>query len=252
MPAPSKCATVFVGCAGWALPRIARDRFPDQGSGLQRYAAQLPAVEINSSFYRPHRPATYARWAASVPATFRFSVKVPKSVTHAARLVGTAPLLDAFIAQVSSLGPRLGCLLVQLPPSLAFASDVAGALFAALRDRYEGAVALEPRHLTWFTPGAERLLMDFRISRVAADPAISASAGEPGGWPELVYYRLHGSPRIYYSPYGPSYVQSLAAKLQVHAYAGNATYCIFDNTALGEATLNALDLLAIVSANQGP
>ena len=53
---------ILVGCAGWSLhPRIVRDQFPDEGSLLQRYAAKLPIVEINSSFYRPHRAATYAR-----------------------------------------------------------------------------------------------------------------------------------------------------------------------------------------------
>jgi uncharacterized protein YecE (DUF72 family) len=247
MRTPSNGMPVLVGCAGWALPRIARERFPAEGSGLQRYAARLPAVEINSSFYRPHRPATYARWADSVPAQFRFSVKVPKSVTHAARLAGTAPLLDEFMAQVCSLGPRLGCLLVQLPPSLAFADDVAATFFSVLRARYEGAIALEPRHPTWFTSGAECLLVQHRISRVAADPAIAASAGEPGGWPDFAYYRLHGSPRVYYSPYDPSYIESLAVTLQARATGGKTTYCIFDNTALGAAALNALDLLAAVS-----
>ena len=181
MPAIRKCATVFVGIAGWTLPRIVRGRFPSEGSSLQRYAARLPVVEVNSSFYRPHRPATYGRWADSVPARFRFSVKVPKTITHAARLIDTGPLLDAFLTQVSSLGPRLGCLLVQLPPGLAFDSAIAGAFFAVLRDRFAGLIALEPRHPTWFTSGGERLLVGHRITRVAADPAVSPSAGEPGG-----------------------------------------------------------------------
>jgi uncharacterized protein YecE (DUF72 family) len=248
MPAIRKCATVFVGSAGWALPRIVRDRFPSVGSGLRRYAAKLPAVEVNSSFYRPHRSATYARWADSVPASFRFSVKVPKTITHVARLIDTGPLLDPFLAQVASLGPRLGCLLVQLPPGLAFDSAVAGIFFAVLRDRYAGLIALEPRHATWFTSDAEHLLVAHRITRVAADPAISPSTGEPGGWPDFVYYRLHGSPRIYFSSYEPSYIEKLAAKLQEHACAGKVTYCIFDNTALGEASRNALDLVATVGS----
>jgi uncharacterized protein YecE (DUF72 family) len=244
LAATRKPATVLVGCAGWTIPRIARYRFPSEGSSLQRYAAKLPAVEINSSFYRSHRPATYARWADGVPAPFRFSVKVPKTITHAARLIDTGRLLDAFVAQVSLLGSRLGCLLVQLPPGLAFDSDVAEAFFVALRGRYAGSTALEPRHPTWFTIDVERLLVAHRISRVAADPAISTSAGEPGGWPDFVYYRLHGSPRVYFSVYEPSYIEGLATKLQEHARAGKTVYCIFDNTALGHASLNALDLLA--------
>jgi len=74
--------TVKVGCAGWAIPRQHAHRFPEQGTHLERYARRLPAVEINSSFYRSYQPKTYARWAASVPEHFRFAVKVPREITH--------------------------------------------------------------------------------------------------------------------------------------------------------------------------
>ncbi|MFP5285145.1 MAG: DUF72 domain-containing protein, partial [Thermoanaerobaculia bacterium] len=73
-------AQPLIGCAGWSLPRSERDHFPGTGSLLERYASRFPAVEINSSFHRPHRTSTYARWSASVPAGFRFSVKVPKTI----------------------------------------------------------------------------------------------------------------------------------------------------------------------------
>jgi hypothetical protein len=72
----------FVGTAGWNIPRIHRDRFAADGSQLQRYASRLNAAEINTSFYRPHEAAVYRRWAGSVPASFRFAVKVPKLITH--------------------------------------------------------------------------------------------------------------------------------------------------------------------------
>jgi uncharacterized protein YecE (DUF72 family) len=52
---------VRVGCAGWSLPRDDQPRFPPGASHLERYAAVFPAVEINSSFHRPHRPSTWAR-----------------------------------------------------------------------------------------------------------------------------------------------------------------------------------------------
>ena len=65
-------SSIRVGCAGWSIPREHADRFPEEGSHLARYAGRFPAVEINSSFYKPHRPATYARWAASVPASGAF------------------------------------------------------------------------------------------------------------------------------------------------------------------------------------
>ncbi|WP_408901606.1 DUF72 domain-containing protein, partial [Pararoseomonas indoligenes] len=77
---------VQIGTAGWSIPKQHAGEFDADGSHLERYARRLPAVEINSSFYRPHRPATYERWAASTPESFRFSAKVPRTITHDCRL----------------------------------------------------------------------------------------------------------------------------------------------------------------------
>lgn len=191
--------SLFVGCAGWSIPKPAQPDFPAGGSHLERYAQRLPAVEINSSFYRPHRPATYARWAESVPADFRFAVKVPKTITHEAKLVATEGVLERFLAEVGGLGAKLGVLLVQLPPSLRFDAVVAGGFFDLLRECRTGACACEPRHPSWFAPEADALLRRRQIARVAADPASVPAAALPGGWEGLAYYRLHGSPKIYYS-----------------------------------------------------
>ena len=66
MSATRPYRSLRVGCAGWSIPRQYAEHFPQRGTHLERYAQRLPAVEINSSFYRPRRPETYARWAASV------------------------------------------------------------------------------------------------------------------------------------------------------------------------------------------
>jgi uncharacterized protein YecE (DUF72 family) len=234
---------LYVGCAGWSLPAAERAHFPGEGSHLERYAARFPAVEIDSSFYRTHRPATYTRWAASVPASFRFAVKLPRTITHQAGLRDTESLLDAFLAGVLSLGPTLGCLLVQLPPGLEFLPDRVERFLVALRGRHSGYVVAEPRHPDWFGDEAEQLLRRFRVGRVAADPAPVPAAAAPGGWPRVVYYRLHGSPRTYYSSYSPEYLKRLAMRLADHAQPDTPVWCIFDNTALGAATSNALELL---------
>jgi uncharacterized protein YecE (DUF72 family) len=95
---------VRVGCAGWSIPKEHADRLPAVGTHLARNAGRFPAVEINSSFYRPHRRTTYARWTNSVPADFLFSVKVPKVPTHERRLVDTGDVLDEFLAEATQLG----------------------------------------------------------------------------------------------------------------------------------------------------
>jgi len=244
---PARTAPL-IGCAGWSLPRPAWPQFAASGSHLERYASRFGAVEINSSFYRPHRPATYARWAASVPPSFRFAVKVPRRITHELRLRGAMAALDTFLAEATALGERLGCLLVQLPPSLPLDPAAAEAFFAGLRERFAGGVACEPRHATWFGPEAAALLADLRIARVAADPAPVPAAAEPGGWDGLAYHRLHGSPTMYYSAYDPPFLDRLAARLAADSAAGRPAWCIFDNTAEGAATTNALELLGRLPA----
>ena len=237
---------VYVGCAGWNVPPTAKHHFPTEGSHLQRCAGRFGAVEINSSFYGPHRHATYARWGASTPSAFRFSVKVPKAITHDHRLVGVKRLLNAFLEQVAGLGPKLGCLLVQLPGSLEFKQRIAREFFAALRARHAGAVVLEPRNVSWFTPAAELLLQEYRIARAAADPPVVPAAAEPGGWPGFVYYRLHGSPRMYFSSYSDDYLNTLASHLRMLARTDIPVWCVFDNTAYGVATGNALELVRLL------
>jgi uncharacterized protein YecE (DUF72 family) len=229
-----------IGIAGWAIRREHSARFAHVGTHLQRYATLFNCVEINSCFYRPHRLSTYARWAESVPPNFRFAVKLPKVITHELRLAGAAAALDQFLAETSGLGEKRGPILVQLPPSFAFDAATAENFFDELRNRYDGEVVFEPRHETWFTTEVESLLRERRIARVAADPARVPSAADPGGYDRIVYYRLHGSPRTYYSAYPAEVLADIAKVLEERAAQGIDTWCIFDNTALGAATTDAL------------
>ncbi|WP_411380609.1 DUF72 domain-containing protein [Pseudomonas sp. MPB26] len=238
-------AALYIGCAGWSLPRESWPAFAGEGTHLQRYASRFNAVEINSSFYRPHLAKTYERWGQSVPPTFRFSVKVPKRITHELRLQRCETALDEFLAQCVQLGAKLGCLLVQLPPSLHFEPVVASVFFRALRQRFTGDVVLEPRHPSWLA--AEGLLQDLQIGRVAADPPVIETGDAPAGWQGVRYWRLHGSPRIYHSAYGPQRVQALSRLLSRSVQDSVPTWCIFDNTASGHATSDGLRLLDLHS-----
>jgi uncharacterized protein YecE (DUF72 family) len=239
-------APLFIGTAGWSIPSIHKPNFPEAGSHLARYGAVFRAAEINSSFYRPHRRSTYERWADNVPGHFRFSVKVPKTVSHSDWL-DFASELDAFFSEIAGLGSKLGPLLIQLPPKRAFVRDEAARFLSAFRERTDGAIVCEPRHASWFSSSVDDLLRSFRVARVAADPPRAEGADLPGDWPGMVYFRLHGSPVIYRSAYGEARLGDVARRLIESARAGNEAWCIFDNTTSYAAAGDALTLKRMIS-----
>lgn len=259
---------IRVGIAGWSLPAALRSAQPSRQSVLEHYATLFNAVEINSSFYRPHRLATYERWRFAVPESFRFTVKVPKLITHERRLVGCRDELTAFLTAVFGLADRLGALLVQLPPSYLFEPAVARDFFRAIRELTSVPIACEARNASWCGNAVAEVFDDYGVTRVLADPApagckFNESGREPG---RFSYRRLHGSPRMYYSAYDAQYLQDVAATIRASTPGGWAArasapaqngcehWCIFDNTAGGEAWSNAqlLQRLVYVASGEPP
>lgn len=233
---------IAIGCAGWSIPRVYRELFEPRESMLARYASRFSVTEINSSFYRSHRRTTYERWAATVPARFRFSAKIPKLISHELALRGSGAALDGFLDEVSGLGDKLQGLLLQLPPSHRFDMRVASTFFRVLRRRTALPVACEPRHPSWSAARATALLQDVGVSLVKADPAILAAPDLPASnrpWP---YWRLHGSPRMYYSDYSEAALNDVERDVGAFRSSLIAPWVIFDNTAHGFAVGNAARL----------
>jgi len=233
---------LWIGCAGWSIPGAMTNRFPQGDSRLERYAQRFDCVEVNSSFHRPHRPATYRRWAGAVPPAFRFAVKMPRSISHDARLCNTGNALRAFLDPVRELGGKLGCLLLQLPPSLAFTAAEALPFLDQLAQLYHGPVACEPRHQSWFRPTVDRELRERGVARVAADPARCLRAAVPGGTRQFEYFRMHGSPRTYYDAYDEAALCRITRRLR-RPDGTVSRWCICDNSALGHSVANAMDLV---------
>lgn len=239
----TKLGAVHIGTAGWQLPKELATGVSG-ASQLERYARLFNCVEINTTFYRPHMQNTFERWASSVPNDFRFAVKVSKVVTHEQRLTRVKELKE-FVQMVSALGDRLGPLLIQLPPSLAFSLQ-AGEVLLALREFHDGAVVLEPRHSSWKGKEPEALLNEARIGRVAADPPMLSDHLEAGGYEGTVYFRLHGSPRMYWSSYDEVFLHRVRDRMRMAAKNASDVWVIFDNTAAGAAVPNAMRLRALL------
>lgn len=239
---------IAIGCAGWSIPAQHRHLFGEGPSVLARYATRFDVVEVNSSFYRSHRRSTYERWAATVPARFRFSVKLPKTISHEMALRGAGPALDQFLYEVGGLGGKLARLLLQLPPSQVLELRAASTFLRMLRRRTDVPLACEPRHPSWFSARADALLQRHGVSRVTADPMIAAANDHPPRARRWPYWRLHGSPRVYYSPYGDDALASIAAEVARARNAPLRPWVIFDNTAHGYAVANAASLQRMLAS----
>lgn len=240
-----RASEIRIGTAGWSIPRAAASRFDSDGTHLERYARRFDCVEINSSFHRPHAAATYAKWRVSTPPAFRFAVKIPRTITHELKMQNAREPFITFLAQTDGLVDKRGPLLLQLPPSLSFDGVVVTRFLNMVRRVYAGPIVCEPRHATWFSPLVRALLERYRISRVAADPPPVADAAAPAGWARIAYFRLHGSPRTYWSRYDENAIATLAGTLAGIATA-EQVWCVFDNTASGAAIENAWELRARV------
>jgi len=172
---------------------------------------------------------------------FRFAVKIPRAITHNLKLQRAREPFIAFLAQTDGLAEKRGPLLLQLPPSLTFDGPVVTRFLNMVRRVYAGAIVCEPRHATWFSPLVASLLERYRISRVAADPPPVPEATTPAGWARLTYFRLHGSPRTYWSRYDANAITTLAAIIG-RMSSVEQVWCVFDNTAHGAAVENAWEL----------
>jgi uncharacterized protein YecE (DUF72 family) len=225
----------IIATAAWSIPKKVAHGFAKEGSGLTRYASIFDGVEINSTFYRRHKTSTFARWAESVPDSFRFAVKIPKEMTHTRAM--KAELFNTFLEDIAPLGQKRGPLLCQLPPSLAFDADMFETAFKTMRNADDGPIVIEVRHRSWASAEALDLLKTFAIDRVLADPAPVWPVEDFDG--PSRYVRLHGKPKIYYSGYTGDEIRLFSELL------ASDGWCVFDNTASGAAIENALSMLEI-------
>jgi uncharacterized protein YecE (DUF72 family) len=238
--------TVRVGIAAWANPPAQQAVRRAGESHLQHYASRFNCVEINSSFYRAHQRSTYERWRESTANGFRFSVKAPRSVSHESALKHCRSELREFLYQVAGLGRKLRVMLLQTPASLEFEQRTVARFLATLTAASPCKIAWEARHPSWFSPTARAMLARYDIARVVADPARGSHEPTTGGG--LVYYRLHGSPRMYYSAYSAAYLQRL--RNEIVGLQVKEAWCIFDNTARHASWDNAVYLQELLSSDR--
>lgn len=228
-----------VGTSGWNYPHWKGVLYPERGSRahwLEAYAERFDTVELNATFYRLPAPRTFEAWRRRTPEGFLWSLKASRYITHVKRLDDVLEPLNRFYAAAAALGRKLGPVLFQLPPSLAFDPELTETFLDLVPQTLRHAV--EVRHPSWLT---DRFFEALEARNVAF--CISDTAGR---YPyqevvtaDFVYLRLHGSRKLYASEYTEAELARWAAKLRAWDL---PAYVYFDNDFHGYAVRNALRL----------
>jgi uncharacterized protein YecE (DUF72 family) len=239
---------LHIGTSGWSYPHWSGLFYPEglkPAKYLEHYVTAFGCVELNASFYRLPAIKTVEGWARRTPAGFRFCAKVSRFITHRKKLIDVSEPIERFLEVFAALQGRLGPFLVQLPPSLQFDPDPAGAflkLLASHQDAYT--FALEARHASWHTPEAQSLLQHSGIINVIADSG--------GRFPQsdlltsrTVYLRFHGPGATYGSRYSIESLMVYARKIIGCLAEAREVWAFFNNDIDGHAVHNARELQAL-------
>lgn len=225
----------YSGTSGLVLP-VTKAHYPaefkDQSS-LHYYASLLNSIEINSTFYKLPKSSTIAKWSQSVPADFRFTFKIPKTISHALALNFSIEDVTKFLQVVEHIGEKKGCLLAQFPPSLKVDKfEQMRRLLQAFRHSSKNSawkLALEFRDSSWYIEQVYNLIEDFNANMVLHDMQGSAS-----GWQahinNFIYLRFHGPLPRYRGDYSEEFLKRQAHQVKKWMQEKKLVFAYFNNT----------------------
>lgn len=224
----------FIGCSGFSERLWKPFFYPEDLANkefLNYYALHLNAVEINSTFYRKPTQKTLENWYAATPAEFAFFIKIPKAISHIAKLVDTSEAVSEFCTHISTgLKDKLAGFLFQLPPSFIYSTENLAKLLASVDSQFVNVV--EFRHPSWWIEEVYQALREANIvmSGVSINkaPPKDISSAVIQTHPSIIYYRLHGVPVMFKSEYSEIELDKLADELQ--SKKAEKTYVFFNNT----------------------
>jgi uncharacterized protein YecE (DUF72 family) len=239
--AEERMAEIWIGTSGYVYRHWRSGVFYPAGlparDELAWYAGRFRTVELNNPFYRPPSRETWSRWAAAVPDDFLFAVKVTRVVSHYRRLRGTAEPLARLLEDAGALGPKLGPLLVQLPPQFPLDQRTLEAFLAQLPSSRRW--VLEVRHPSWQVPAVYKALAARDVALCvpvggAIQPDLVTTAG-------FTYLRMHRGAGAG-GGFGDEELTLWARRVRAVAGSGKEVYVYFNNDRDGHAPRDAARL----------
>lgn len=246
---------ILIGTSGWTYPSWKGPFYPEDlpsARFLEFYAKEFPTTEVNYSFYHLPRPATYEKWAAQVPEGFVFAVKASRLITHTKRLIDVEDPWRVFLQNARSLGPHLGPILLQFPPSfrcvLPRLEGFLKVVKQAASKSHQLRLVFEFRHNSWFTDDVYGLLSRHDAALCIADsPRYPRKDVLTAGF---TYLRFHGRTKLFASCYTKKELAEEAKKIERYRGDGLDVYAYFNNDAEGHAVANARTLRALVEGRR--
>ena len=230
---------VLVGTSGWQYRDWRGAFYPEgvpQGRWLEHYAERFRVVEVNNAFYRLPEASTFRAWAERTPGDFVVAVKASRYLTHVKRLREPAEPVARFVDRARHLGPKLGPVLVQLPPNLALDLDGLSQVLSQFPPAWR--VAVELRHESWFVEETFDLLARFDAAFCLADsPKRRTPVRRTAGWGYVRFHEGRATPR---PCYGHRALDTWAATLARLYQPGEDVYVFFNNDPRGCAVRDAV------------
>ena len=241
---------LYIGTSGWSYPHWVGKFYPQDMKSHQFflfYTRHFNTVEINSSFYHLPRKTTTENWFKRSPENFRFCPKLSRFITHQKKLINVEEPLHNFFEVFAPLKPKMGPILVQLPPGLKYSEGLLRNFLEILKSHYaDFQFALEVRNESWNTSYVANILREYQVAFVAAHSGGRFPYMEFDTAP-FVYYRFHGPGHLYASNYPEDMLNEFARKIRRQLAAGKTVWGYFNNDVGGYAIENARRLIELVT-----
>jgi len=234
---------IWVGCSGWYYPHWMGKFYPDdlkKSKWLEYYCQHFNTVEINSTFYRIPKITTVKGWIRKVPDDFRISLKMNKQLTHVSRF-SDSEVIESFKEIVSLVDDKLGCVLVQLPPSLKKDFELLDKMCSMLSE-LKCRCAIEFRHKSWFDPLVYEKLKDDVVLCLVSSPQVRSPSVFEDYTAEYVYVRFHGTSKWYNHLYSMDELKEWARIIKRF----DEAFVYFNNDFNAYAPRNALEMMKLL------
>lgn len=239
---------IHIGTSGWSYKHWKDAFYPHKlpsTKWLPYYADIFSTTEINASFYRLPSEESVLKWAAQVPDNFLFCPKMSRYLTHMKKLREPDEPLERFFSVFHHLKKKLGPVLIQLPPRLAFHYDIAEHFYNLLKKKYKPyEFVMEVRHDTWLQEESLTLMTKYGIGLVISE------SGDMFPYSEMItakniYVRFHGPAELYASSYSDKALESFAEKFKKWVKDGHEVWAYFNNDIGAHAVGDAQRLIEL-------